>query len=1000
MAGTDVGTLTPPTTVTTAYTALTTPNLVIENKIIASYIKVRAGGIKFYNCKFIGGGFLTSGNTALVDANHSAVRDLVIDHCTFQPQNPSVAVDGLLGHDFHISNSNILGSVDGIGVYNVYNNNGPANVLIENCWIHDLFYFSPDPNHPDNQTHNDCIQIQGNSGITIRGNRLEAKASTTVGNGYPGASPAPVRRNLWYPSVSGQCIAFTANAGHISGVLVENNYLNYGAQSITALADRGGVSGLTIQNNKFGHNQPVISKSGVSAQRAIMLELGVGSNLRSTTGPDQDGNVYLDNGEPITVYRLDEPTSSNVVQSGGSSPTPDTSGSTPGGPVTAPPPPTTVPSTLSSTVFVLGDTEPSWLNVGAGVERAYPKTLVNTDVVLHGTDTLQDTVVNGRVICLGSANVIDNVVVRGGSTAPTSRQNLIETSGATGQVQIRFTDVRPQVPNENWDGIGSKNYHAYRSKVWETTRGFVATSKTSDGITNVKLEANFVPVLAQWSSTASSASGDDHTVGTPNYALSLEGNHDDITDIIAIGNSFNGALSPIKGTQPTKQVNQAAVMSNLINQTTCAATFTQNWFRNGYPFAVYLDFGTWKLTGNRFTRPGATCVINEYPIGAKNTANITSSNNIYIDTAQAILTPRYTTDPSNPPPPPPPDDSGSFPPVTPGVQPTGTGIIKYQDLSGSKFSTRVNSAGTSALVSLPSGVFEFSDFSDGNQAIGYQNFAYGAKITTKGLLGSGSGSTIVQMKAGTSTKRGDIPPQSLRLSSNNLSLITTTSSDARYENFRLQGTNQGHLYSGLMFVDSHNVTVNNMIVAGIPGNSGSPPGETTMMNFQRCTGTIRVNNLVADGENLAACGVESNHSAGTFIVNNFVAKNTRYSAGWASWHQQGPMTFNNWHATNCCRHFNAEGLAGAITFVDPIWNDPFSGHYDSNFTWEPSFQQGTLTWRFSSSAAWQAFIAGRSKKKITIVCASNGLGNIHAAVRVFIGGQQMTTTDYVSFTGS
>ena len=68
-----------------------------------------------------------------------------------------------------------VGVVDAFGVFNTANSNGPANVLIEGSWGHDLAYFTGDPNHSDGHTHNDGLQIQGNSAITVpSGARISA----------------------------------------------------------------------------------------------------------------------------------------------------------------------------------------------------------------------------------------------------------------------------------------------------------------------------------------------------------------------------------------------------------------------------------------------------------------------------------------------------------------------------------------------------------------------------------------------------------------------------------------------------------------------------------------------------------------------------------------------------------------------------------------------------------------------------------------------------------
>ncbi|MGA7207280.1 MAG: hypothetical protein WBX27_21915, partial [Specibacter sp.] len=58
-------------------------------------------------------------------------------------------------------------------------------------------------------------------------------------------------------------------------------------------------------------------------------------------------------------------------------------------------------------------------------------------------------------------------------------------------------------------------------------------------------------------------------------------------------------------------------------------------------------------------------------------------------------------------------------------------------------------------------------------------------------------------------------------------------------NFWLQGTTQGHLYNGIMVGESKpGTTVSNLLITGIPGNAGFPPGETFGLNWWRGSNSI------------------------------------------------------------------------------------------------------------------------------------------------------------------
>lgn len=342
------------------------------------------------------------------------------------------------------------------------------------------------------------------------------------------------------------------------------------------------------------------------------------------------------------------------------------------------------------------------------------------------------------------------------------------------------------------------------------------------------------------------------------------------------------------------------------------------------------------------------------------------------------------------------------------TQPTGSNIVRWQDIdSTAKFSSRINSVGTGNLVSFDSGTFHFTNFGDGTQTIKWGNAAYGALLTNKGLLGSGRDYTFLSMRDSTSNKAGDVPPNSTATGgaaspTNNLQLIQigNPNGGVRIENLTVLGTPQGHKYNGLRLQSCISPIVRNVTVKAVPGDSGTPPGETFHLNFQRTSGTATVVNLTIDGAGIGAAGAASNSASATFNVTGLRTKGCRYSAGWASWQQSGNMTFTNWVATGCARHFNAERLSGHVTFVNPVWNEPFSGKHDINYTWDSTFVNGSITFKFTTTTAWSNFIAARATKKIKIVTNPHGKGNIRGSVHIYVAGVLKTTSNYVLWDGT
>lgn len=333
--------------------------------------------------------------------------------------------------------------------------------------------------------------------------------------------------------------------------------------------------------------------------------------------------------------------------------------------------------------------------------------------------------------------------------------------------------------------------------------------------------------------------------------------------------------------------------------------------------------------------------------------------------------------------PPPPPPSG-------GTQPSGPGISLYQNLAGSKFSTRVNAAGAANMVSFPAGTFTFSNFSDGTQTISAGAFAEGASITAKGLLGSGAANTILEMVPSSSNKAGDVPAQSTG-ATNNLSLITMNTAGSKVDGITLQGTSQGHLYNGLRFETIASPTLTNSKIVAIPGSSSSPPGETFHANFQRASGTVTVTNVEFDGAQIGATGLGTNSCSANLVIDNVYSHDMKYSAGAAFWQQTGHVQVSNSRFINNERALGFERCNCVVDLIDCVFSGSTSGH-DMQFSSDTG--TGTLNFRYSSTAT-----APTTKVKVLLGTMEQGHPqlNTQANVNVYVGGVKVTTTNYVQF---
>ena len=136
------------------------------------------------------------------------------------------------------------------------------------------------------------------------------------------------------------------------------------------------------------------------------------------------------------------------------------------------------------------------------------------------------------------------------------------------------------------------------------------------------------------------------------------------------------------------------------------------------------------------------------------------------------------------------------------------------------------------ILQLPKGVFEVTNFRDGYKAINIPP-------QVKGLIGSGR-DTIIRLKPHSSTYGHTVPAQETR-STNQLYVLRMNdgTTPQLLADFWLQGTEQGHLYNGIMVGKSQpGTTVRGLYVTGIPGNARENPGETFGLTFWRGSHSI------------------------------------------------------------------------------------------------------------------------------------------------------------------
>ncbi|MBX9246700.1 hypothetical protein ICW40_18075 [Actinotalea ferrariae] len=261
---------------------VTEPGTVLENLDIYGFVEVRAADVTIRNSRVRGSG-KGSHSIGLINATDANVRNLVIEDVTLVPDSPSYWIDGVLGHDYTARRVNTWNVVDGFGIFNTHGSE--ANVRIESSYVHDLAYFSPVPTHSDKQTHNDAIQIQGGSNITIVGNRLSAWRSKTAGT-----QNYDVRQ-------AGFGLIVTPNVNAVTGASVSKNWFDGGHIPLKIeRRDRVGAMNFgSITDNKFARDMVNTAMARKDNYFTILMT----PDTTATT----KGNVYADNGAPVEVRR-------------------------------------------------------------------------------------------------------------------------------------------------------------------------------------------------------------------------------------------------------------------------------------------------------------------------------------------------------------------------------------------------------------------------------------------------------------------------------------------------------------------------------------------------------------------------------------------------------------------------------------------------------------------------------------------------------------------------
>lgn len=239
---TGVGIIGPaPTTEWTGDYNVTTAGQVVENLTITGRVIVRAPNVTIRNCEIrIGAQTTNTYGVNIADPTYNTR----IEYNTIHASNPSVWVSGIGVMGYTSYRNHIYDVVDGLRFRG--SATGPMNASSQGDFIERLLYITPDPNHSDNRTHNDGIQVEAGVGGSVIGTHI-----TGLQDSPYSTQPMPE-----LTATSGIIITNPA-----SNLIIEDNWLGGGAYTLSA---GGGTSGPVITGHAYRNRFQGNSGRGVN----------------------------------------------------------------------------------------------------------------------------------------------------------------------------------------------------------------------------------------------------------------------------------------------------------------------------------------------------------------------------------------------------------------------------------------------------------------------------------------------------------------------------------------------------------------------------------------------------------------------------------------------------------------------------------------------------------------------------------------------------------------
>lgn len=233
---------------------VTTPGTVIDSQDIRGFVTIKAMNVMIKN-SIIRGGSATHGRGMI---NVTSAGSLTMQDSEISPTMASPYLNGVLGSNFILRRVDINNVVDSVRIQG-------NNVIVEKSWLHDNAHFQSDPTQGGAPSHDDSIQIEKGSNITISGSTITGAVNVGI--------------------LVGQ------NLGTTSQIKVADNYLDGGGCTLNfSEMGRGPIQDAKVSGNRFGRttkvaNCPIISPTTTTAQL------------------NADANVYDNDNSPAPIRR-------------------------------------------------------------------------------------------------------------------------------------------------------------------------------------------------------------------------------------------------------------------------------------------------------------------------------------------------------------------------------------------------------------------------------------------------------------------------------------------------------------------------------------------------------------------------------------------------------------------------------------------------------------------------------------------------------------------------